>query len=168
MRPSCREMIRCTVTRPIPVPSNSESRCSRRNGSKSLWAYAISNPAPLSRTQKTASFQIYLDDVFACGEAARGTGRGRNRRRGEVTFHLHRQIEATRPLQQTVSEMIHPPENSPFVSKPCVPQITAVRDMRLDDIPVDVLPPCRAMVTLRTGFKPRIPVTGRFFGESNI
>src|SRR6266849_396885 len=49
IRPPCREIIRCAVARPIPVPSNSESWCSRWNGAKSLPAYAISNPAPVSR-----------------------------------------------------------------------------------------------------------------------
>src|SRR6266446_745307 len=50
-RPPCRSTIRCTVARPMPVPGNFASECRRWNGAKSLPAWAMSNPAPLSRTK---------------------------------------------------------------------------------------------------------------------
>ena len=37
-RPPCLETIRWTIARPMPVPSNSDSRCNRWNGEKSLSA----------------------------------------------------------------------------------------------------------------------------------
>src|SRR6185437_14778531 len=39
------------VARPIPVPSNSSTLCSRWNTPNSLCAYRMSKPAPLSRTK---------------------------------------------------------------------------------------------------------------------
>jgi hypothetical protein len=51
MRPPCRWIIRCTVASPMPVPGNSSSRWRRWKAPKSLSAYRISNPPPLSRTK---------------------------------------------------------------------------------------------------------------------
>src|SRR5680860_334869 len=51
-RPPCRATIRFTLARPIPVPSNSFAECSRWNTLKSLSAYLMSKPAPLSRTNR--------------------------------------------------------------------------------------------------------------------
>ena len=44
--------MRCTVARPMPVPGNSRSACSRWNGANSFSTYFMSKPAPLSRTMK--------------------------------------------------------------------------------------------------------------------
>src|SRR6185436_19564782 len=50
MRPPWRARMRCTVARPMPVPSNWSARCSRWKTPKSLPAWAMSKPTPLSRT----------------------------------------------------------------------------------------------------------------------
>src|SRR5690606_25552631 len=43
MRPPCRTIVRLTLARPMPVPSNSLDRCSRWNTPKSLSTYRMSN-----------------------------------------------------------------------------------------------------------------------------
>src|SRR5437667_46658 len=48
-------MMRRTVARPTPVPSNSAAECSRWNAPNSLSAYFMSKPAPLSRTMNARS-----------------------------------------------------------------------------------------------------------------
>ena len=52
-RPPCRWMMRCTLARPMPVPSNSSWLCRRWKTPNSLSAYRGSKPAPLSRMKIT-------------------------------------------------------------------------------------------------------------------
>ena len=47
----CARIIRATVTRPTPVPTNFDVRCIRWKTSKSFSADFMSNPAPSSRTK---------------------------------------------------------------------------------------------------------------------
>src|SRR3989441_9133938 len=61
MRPPCRLMMRRTVARPTPVPSNSATECSRWNTPNSLSAYFMSNPAPLSRTMNARVPFTWMD-----------------------------------------------------------------------------------------------------------
>src|SRR2546426_3690014 len=48
-------MMRRTVARPTPVPSNSAAECRRWNTPNSLSAYFMSKPAPLSRTDRKST-----------------------------------------------------------------------------------------------------------------
>src|SRR6185436_2518706 len=52
--PPCRSMIRLTLARPMPTPSNS-SPWRRWKTSNSLSTYLMSNPTPLSRTEISTS-----------------------------------------------------------------------------------------------------------------
>src|SRR5665647_2282837 len=47
-------MILCTFARPMPVPSNSAELWRRWKTPKSLCAYCMSKPTPLSRTKNTS------------------------------------------------------------------------------------------------------------------
>src|ERR1700684_3618780 len=54
-RPPCFLMIRSTVAKPIPLPSNSSAKCRRWNTPNNLSEYFMSKPTPLSFTKITVS-----------------------------------------------------------------------------------------------------------------
>src|SRR6202167_513256 len=54
-RPPCFLMIRSTVAKPIPLPSNSSATCKRWNTPNNLSEYSMSKPTPLSFTKITFS-----------------------------------------------------------------------------------------------------------------
>ena len=51
MRPPCLDKMRCTVAKPIPLPSNWLLECKRLKMVNNFGAYFISNPSPLSFTK---------------------------------------------------------------------------------------------------------------------